>query len=100
MHEQERREASEPSRRDRSTVVKVIVGLVVVVLFIVFVAGNSSRVSVNLIFTTTRIRLIWVFLACALIGALAAVLLGRPGRRTTRRYIKELERKLGERQGR
>jgi uncharacterized integral membrane protein len=102
VHEQERREARpeerapEQPRRDRRTVVKVIVGLLLVILFIVFVAGNSNEVSVNLIFATARVRLIWVFLGCALIGALAAFLLGRPGRRTSRRYIKELERKLGE----
>jgi uncharacterized integral membrane protein len=101
VHEQERGEVlpeervPEPPRRDRNTVVKIIVGLVVVILFIVFVAGNSDEVSVNLIFTTARIPLIWVFLGCAVIGALVAFLLGRPGRRTSRRYIKELERRLG-----
>jgi uncharacterized integral membrane protein len=85
-----------PPRRDRATVVKVIVGLVVLILFIVFVAQNSQPVTVNLVFGDTRIRLIWVFLACALIGGVIVYLLGRPGRRASRKYIRELERRLEE----
>jgi len=104
VHEEERGAARppesppEPPRRDRGAIVKVIVGLVVVILFIVFVAGNSHEVAVDLVFTTARVPLIWVFVACALIGALVTFLLGRPGRRATRKYIKELERRLGDRQ--
>jgi uncharacterized integral membrane protein len=83
-----------PPRRDRATVVKVIVGLILLILFIVFVAQNSQPVTVNLVFGDTRIRLIWVFVACALIGGVIAFLLGRPGRRASRKYIRELERRL------
>ena len=96
---QERRPApiTEPPKRDTGTIVKVIVGLILLILFIIFVAGNSHEVTVNLVFTTAQVRLIWVFLACALIGALIAFLIGRPGRRNTRKYIRELERRLAER---
>ena len=87
----------EPPKRDTGTIVKVIIGLVLLILFIIFIAGNSREVTVDLVFTTAQVRLIWVFLACALIGALIAFLVGRPGRRNTRKYIKELERRLGER---
>jgi uncharacterized integral membrane protein len=85
-----------PERRDRTTVVKVIVALVLVILFIIFVAQNSQPVTVNLVFGDTRVRLIWVFVACALIGAIVAFLLGRSGRRSNRRYIRELERRVAE----
>lgn len=88
--------ASAPKRRDRGTIVRVIVGLVLVILFIIFVAGNSREVTVDLVFATAEVRLIWVFLGCALIGALVAFLLGRPARRNTKKYIRELERRLGE----
>jgi uncharacterized integral membrane protein len=86
----------QPGRRDTATIVKVIIGLVVLILFIVFVAQNSEPVTVNFVFDSTRVRLIWVFVACALIGALVAYLLGRSGRRANRRYIRELERRVAE----
>jgi uncharacterized integral membrane protein len=85
-----------PKGRDRTTVVKVIVALVLVILFIIFVAQNAQPVTVNLVFGDTRVPLIWVFVACALIGAIVAFLLGRSGRRSNRRYIRELERRLEE----
>jgi putative membrane protein len=85
-----------PAKRDRSTVVKVIVVLVLLILLILFVAQNSEPVTVDFIFGDAEVGLIWVFLACALIGALIGYLLARPGRRTSRKYIKELERRLGD----
>lgn len=86
-----------PPRRDTGTIIKVILGLVLLILFIIFVAKNSHPVTVDLVFVTTRVRLIWVFVACALIGALVAFLIGMPGRRATRKYIRELERRPQER---
>ncbi len=92
------REAAAPSpRRDTGTIVKVIVGLAVLILFIIFVARNSKPVAVDLVFVTASVRLIWVFVACALIGALVAFLIGMPGRRASRKYIRELERRVEER---
>jgi uncharacterized integral membrane protein len=88
---------AEAPRRDTGTIIKIIVALVLIILFIVFVGGNSHVVPVNLVFTTASIRLIWVFVGCALIGAVVGYLLGRPGRRNTRKYIQELERRLEER---
>jgi uncharacterized integral membrane protein len=85
-----------PPRRDRATVAKVIVGLILLILFIIFVAQNSQPVTVNLVFGETEVRLIWVFVACALIGGAIAFLLGRPGRRASRKYMRELERRLEE----
>ena len=91
------RPAPEPPKRDRGTIVKIIVALVLLILFIIFVAGNSRQVTIDLVFTTAQVALIWVFVGCALIGALIAFLLGRPARRNTRKYIQELERRLGDR---
>jgi uncharacterized integral membrane protein len=88
-------ESPEP-RRDAATIVKVIVALILVILFIVFVARNSQPVTVNFVFGDARVRLIWVFVACALIGAIVAYLLGRAGRRANRKYIRELERRVSQ----
>jgi uncharacterized integral membrane protein len=85
-----------PSGRRASTV-KIVLGLVVLVLFVVFVTQNAREVEVNLVFVTASIPLIWVFVGCAIIGGIVAVLLGRPGRRASRKYIQELERRLGQR---
>ncbi|HEV3474216.1 MAG TPA: LapA family protein [Actinomycetota bacterium] len=94
----EQRTTPEPEIRDRRRgIVKVVVGLVLVVLFVVFVTQNANEVEVNLVFVEASIPLIWVFLGCALIGGIVALLLGRPGRRASRKYIRELERRLGDR---
>lgn len=79
--------------------VRVILGILILVLFVIFVSLNSDSVAVHFIFTETRTPLVWVFLICALVGALVAFLLGRPGRRASRKYIKELERRLDEGEG-
>lgn len=86
----------EPPPRDRTRVVKIIVALILLILLILFVAQNSEAVRVDFVFGNAEVGLIWVFLACALIGAVIAYLLGRPGRRANRKYIRELERRLDE----
>ena len=86
-------EVAERKRRN-ATIARLIVGLVLLVLFVIFVSLNSDSVPVHFIFVETSTPLVWVFLVCALIGALVAFLLGRSGRRSSRRYIKELERRL------
>jgi uncharacterized integral membrane protein len=86
-----------PEQRRRRTMVKVVVALALVVLFILFIAWNTDPTTVNFVFFEVRTELIWVFLGCALFGALIAYLMGRGGRRANQRYIKELERRLKER---
>lgn len=86
-------------RQRRSTLVKVVVGLVLLVLFILFIVSNTDPVDVSFVFRDVEnIPLIWVFLGCALVGALIAYLMGRGGRRASRKYIQELERRLKERE--
>jgi uncharacterized integral membrane protein len=88
-----------PERQRRRTLVKVVVALALVVLFILFIVSNTDPVDVSFVFgDVENIPLIWVFLGCALVGALVAYLMGRGGRRATRKYIQELERRLKERE--
>jgi uncharacterized integral membrane protein len=87
-----------PEQRRRRTMAKVVVALALLVLFILFITSNTDPVDVSFVFVDLdNIPLIWVFLGCALFGAVVAYLLGRPGRRAHRKYIKELERRLKER---
>ena len=79
----------------RRTIIRLVVGLIVVILFIIFVIQNSAPVPVDFVFVNSSIRLIWVFLGCALIGALVAWLMGRPRRRAMRKLVSELERQRG-----
>jgi uncharacterized integral membrane protein len=90
-------EAAQRKRRNALTF-RLVVGLVLLVLFVIFVSLNSHSVRVHFVFTETSTPLVWVFLVCFLVGGLVAFLLGRSGRRSSRKYIKELERRL-ERRG-
>ena len=98
MHERrEPHEASAPPERrldrdDRNTALKVGLVLLIVVLFVLFIIQNSNPVTVDFVFFQSRIRLVWVFLACALVGAFTAWLAGRARRRAQKRLIEELER--------
>lgn len=86
-------EAADRKRRN-ALVVRLVLGLILLVLFVIFVSLNSESVPVHFVFFETRTPLVWVFLICALVGGLVAFLLGRSGRRASRKYIKELERRL------
>jgi uncharacterized integral membrane protein len=82
-------------RRRRATIVKVVLALALLILFVIFVIQNSDPVPVSFVFTRAEIPLVWVFLGCALVGAAVAYLVGWPGRRASRRYIRDLERGKG-----
>jgi uncharacterized integral membrane protein len=72
-------------RRERQArVAKVLVVLGVGVLFAVFVLANAQPVTVDFVFVEGRPRLIWVMLACAVLGGVLGYLVGRPGRRARR----------------
>ncbi|MGH2693005.1 MAG: LapA family protein [Actinomycetota bacterium] len=86
-------EVAERKRRN-GLVIRLVMGLILLVLFVIFVSLNSESVPVHFVFFETRTPLVWVFLICALVGGLVAFLLGRSGRRASRKYIKELERRL------
>jgi uncharacterized integral membrane protein len=86
-------------KRRNSLTFRLVLGLILLVLFVIFVSLNSDSVRVHFIFVETRTPLVWVFLVCALIGGLVAYLLGRSGRKASRKYIKELERRVDGRGG-
>lgn len=83
-------------REQRGAALKIGFGLFLLIIFVLFIIQNSGRVPVDFVFFTRRIRLIWVFLACALLGSLVTWLVGRPRRRAMRRLVEELERQRRE----
>lgn len=85
--------AGQLAARRRGTIAKVVLALVLLVLFLIFVIQNADPVQVSFIFTEAEIPLVWVFLGCAVLGGVIAYLVGRPGRRATRRYIEDLEKR-------
>jgi uncharacterized integral membrane protein len=84
--------AERPWKVDPGTAIKVGAGLFLLIVFILFIIQNSDPVLVNFVFFRANIRLIWVFLGCAVIGGLIAWLVGRPRRRAMKRLVEELER--------
>jgi uncharacterized integral membrane protein len=97
---EERVSAQRPERRlereQRTAALKIGVGLLLLIIFVLFILRNSHLVRVDFVFFDTRARLIWVFLACALIGSVVTWLIGRPRRRAMRRLVEELERQRRE----
>jgi uncharacterized integral membrane protein len=88
--ERARLEQEQRVRRARQArLAKVLVVLVVVILFITFVIANSQGVEVDFVFVTRRPPLIWIMLACTVLGGIAGYAIGRPG--------KELRRPRGRR---
>ncbi len=83
-------------REQRTAALKIGLGLLLLIIFVLFILRNSHLVRVDFVFFDTRTRLIWVFLACALIGSIVTWLVGRPRRRAMRRLVQELERQRGE----
>jgi uncharacterized integral membrane protein len=87
------------ARERRSAMPKIIIGLALAILFIIFIVQNSKPVQVSFLWFDGQIALVWVFAICAAIGAIVLALLQRPSRRTMRRYIEELERQREEWRG-
>jgi uncharacterized integral membrane protein len=65
------------ARRRRAT--KAIAGLTVLVVLVLFVVWNAQPVEVNFVFGKAHPRMIWVMVACAVLGGVLGYLLGRPG---------------------
>ena len=64
----------------QAKVAKVLAILAIVVLFIVFVLRNADPVVVDFIFATGRPRMIWVIVACTVLGGIVGYLIGKPKR--------------------
>jgi uncharacterized integral membrane protein len=80
--QQDQLKALERARQAR--VVKILVALAILVILIIFVIANSSPVKVNFVVLTRHPRLIWVMIACAVLGGIVGYLIGRPGRQVGR----------------
>ena len=59
---------------------KVLAFLALVVILVVFIIANSKSVPVSFVFVTRNPPLIWVMLACAVLGGIIGYVIGRPGR--------------------
>ncbi len=70
------------ARRRRATA--AVVGVVALVLLAAFVVRNAQPVEVNFVFLTRHPRLIWVMMACAVLGGIVGYVLGSPRRRERR----------------
>jgi uncharacterized integral membrane protein len=76
----------EIQRARRARVAKVLLGLAIVVVLIIFIISNSQHVPVDFVFFTRHPRLIWVMFACTVLGGLVGYLIGRPGRQVRMRH--------------
>ena len=79
----EPRPPEQPGRSEREGLtageIRWIIGGILAILFGVFIAQNADTVDVQFVFFSARVRLIWVFLICAIIGAVLDRLLQRRG---------------------
>lgn len=72
-------------------VAKLLVALFISIVLIVFIIRNSERVPIHYVFFTANNRLIWVMLACAILGGVVGYLIGRPGKQVRLRHRKDQE---------
>jgi uncharacterized integral membrane protein len=79
-HKADLEHVRELQRERQARVAKVLVGLALAVILIVFIVSNSQPVPVDFVFVTRRPRLIWVMFSCAVLGGILGYLIGRPGR--------------------
>jgi uncharacterized integral membrane protein len=70
----------ELQRARQGRLVKVLVGLIIAVILIVFILTNSQAVTVNFVFVKRKPPLIWVMFGCAVLGGILGYLVGRPGK--------------------
>lgn len=81
MADESRRRAQPPAGRENRT--RLVVALVIAAVILVFAFQNTNRVRVSFLFLHWDARVIYLIIVSALLGALAAYLLGR--RRRSRR---------------
>jgi uncharacterized integral membrane protein len=59
---------------------KAVVLVALITILVLFIVWNAHQVKVSFVFFTSGIGLIWVMLACALLGGIVGFIIGRPGR--------------------
>jgi len=67
-------------RHRQTRAAKTIVLLGLIIVLVLFIVWNAHQVRVSFVFFTTGIGLIWVMLACAVLGGIVGYVIGRPGR--------------------
>ncbi len=67
-------------RARQARVAKLIVALAIVIILLIFIVGNSQSVPVDFVFVTRHPPLIWVMVACAILGGIVGYIVGRPGK--------------------
>lgn len=70
---------------------QVVVGLILVILIVVFAAGNMASVKINVFFTSFSAPLILVILLCVLLGAVVVMLTSWGNFIRLKRQVKKLE---------
>ena len=74
----ERMRELQKHRQNRAA--KSILLLGVLTLLVLFILWNAHKVSVSFVFGDADVGLIWVMLACSILGGIAGFIVGRPGR--------------------
>jgi uncharacterized integral membrane protein len=62
-------------KRQRKDIARIVAALIIVIVLVAFVVKNSEKVNVSFVFFSAHVRLIWVLLVTAILGALADRLL-------------------------
>jgi len=78
-------------RARQGRIAKFLVALFLVVVFVVFIVQNSKRTRIDYVFFHRDTRLIWIMLACGILGGIVGCLLGRPGKQVRLRRKKKDE---------
>ena len=73
-----RTQLNQMEARQRERLLKAGALTLIAIVFITFVLQNAQPVNVHFLFFALNIRLIWVIFGCALLGAAAGYLIGRP----------------------
>ena len=76
---EERREPAPETGGLTKAEIRWIIGGILAILFGVFIAQNANEVQIDFVFFSARVRLIWLFLICAALGAVIDRLLQRRG---------------------
>lgn len=80
--DEERDHARKIQRDRRARVASALFVLVLVVLFVVFIAQNIDETPrIDFLFFHFEVSVIWIFLAVAFLGGVVGYVLGRPSRR-------------------
>lgn len=79
-HADDRERMRELQHHRQTRAAKSIVLLGIITILVLFIVWNAHKVPVSFVFATSDIGLIWVMLACAVLGGIVGFIIGRPGR--------------------